>query len=260
MVERDFLKHLGQQDPAVLKGLWRLRQRAYLEAGVPERDRRPPPPRMRRFWTEMRFPGDGLLFALLVGFFVSAAGLATIKLLWPALEHAVGVAFPFNLLAFVGAVATWWLAHSRDRLTVKEVEPPDPEAPEPLLELHDLAERSAHRLKQGYRAHLTLAVLVTVVLAALMVFAAVVVAAGHTRFGLLLGVSALLTSSLVGLNWHPFRRAREVRQLATEAERAALHFGLRLASVDNIPSREYRRRAQWREVAQSLVTLERPKV
>lgn len=259
MVERDFLKHLGQQDPAVLKGLWRLRQRAYLEAGVPERDRRPPPPRRRVFWTELRFPGDGFLFALLVGFFVTAAGLATIKLLWPALGQAVGVAWPFNLVAFVGALATWWLAHSRDRLTVKEVEPPDPEAPEPLLELHDLAERSAHRLKQGYRAHLTLAVVVSVVLLALIAFAAVIVAMGHTRFGLLLGVSALLTTSLVGLNWHPFRRAKEVRQLASEAERAAVHLGLRLATVDRIREREFRLRAQWKEVAQSLVTLERPR-
>lgn len=258
MVERDFLKHLAQREPLVLHGLWRLRQRAYLEAGVPDRDRHKPSPPRRTFWRELRFPGDGLLFAVLVGFFVTAAGLATIKLLWPSLGKAAGVALPFDVLAFVGALATWWLAHSRDRVTVKPVEPPDPDSTEPLLELQDLAERSALQLKQGYRAQLTLAVLVSAVLAGLIAWALVIVAMGYTRYGLLLGGSALLTSSLMGLNWHPFGRAREVRRLAAEADRAATNLGLQLASVDAIRDTDGRLRAKWRAVAQSLVALESP--
>ncbi len=259
MVERDFLSHLAARDPAVLHGLWRLRQRAYLEAGVPERDRRPPPTPPRVWWTELRFPGDGLLFAILISFFVTAAGLATIKLLWPVLEQAVGVVWPFNLVAFAVALATWWLGRSRDRLSVKPVEPPDPEAAAPLLELHDLAERSAHRLAQGYRAQMTLAVLVSAVLVGLIAWAGVIAAMGYVRFGLLLGLSALLTASLVGLNWRPFRSAQEVHRLANEASLAAATLGLRLASAERIEDPAFRQQEIWRQVAQSLVGLQRPK-
>jgi len=258
MVERDFLSHLAERDPAVLRGLWRLRQRAYLEAGVPERDRRPAARPPRVWWTALRFPGDGLLFAVLISFFVTAAGLATIKLLWPALEQAVGVVLPFNLVAFAVALATWWLGRSRDRLSVKPVEPPDPEATQPLLELHDLAERSAHRLRQGYRAQLSLAVLVSAVLVGLIAFAGVIASMGYVRFGVMLGLSALLTASLVGLNWRPFHGAKQVHRLAEEANLAAARLGVSLASVERIADPEFRQRATWQQVAQSLVGLRRP--
>ncbi len=255
MVERDFLIQLAERNPAVREGLWRLRQRAYLTAGVPERERAPSRRSFRYRRLELRFPGDGLLFAALISFFVTAAGLAAMKLVWPGLSRGVGI---FDLLALAGGVATWLLARCRDRLSVSPVEAPDAEASEPLLELQDLAERSAHRLKQGYRAQMTLAVAVMALLGLLTLWAAVVAVVGHPRFGVLLGGSALLTASLVGFNWHPFQRAREVRRLASEADLAAARLGLRLAAVEQIRDEDDRRHHAWCVVARSLVGLAKP--
>jgi len=257
MVEREFLSHLAEENPAVGRGLWRLRQRAYLEAGVPERSRAAARFGGRRFFWELRFPGDAVLFASLTAFFVSAAGLAAFRLVWPSLALS-GIELLVELVAFLAAVATFLLSRIRDGVPFRAVQPPDGEAEEPLFELCDLAERCAVHLRQGYRAQMALAVWVMSLLFGLAAWAAFVAAAGHARFGLFLGASALLTASLLGLNWHPFRRAREVNQLANEAELAAARLGLRHASVERLGDRQRRLDAQWRLVAQSLKALRRP--
>lgn len=256
-LQRDFLARLAEQNAEVGRNLWRLRQRAFQSAGVPERSGFTPRAPLRRMPGEMRFLGDSVVFAGLIAFFISAAGLAATNLVWPQMSRAVRL--PLDLVAIAAGVATFLLARTRDRLSVKPVEPPDGEAEDPLWELADLAERSAHRLKQGYRAHMTLAVSVMVMLLGLVAWAVVLMVVGYSRYGVLLGLSALLTAALVSVNWRPFGRARDVLRLADEAKESAALLGLTLATVDRIADEQFRREAQWREVARTLVGVERPR-
>lgn len=240
---------LAALDPRARERLLRLLRRSKWVAGAGDPLEEKAEPFIRR---GMTFPGDALLFGIVVAFLILCVHASLVHLVVPQLESARWVAPLVIVMAATAAVVTWKLGQLRAPPRTATEALPDPKVDSPLVELHDFAASMKRELEQTARAQRILAHWLFGTLLVVAVWGGVLFFRGYVRFAELLVASAALTTSFITLNWKPYAMARRRHLLAEQSDQVAAALAAHIHRLGHSGSADGAWTEEWSVVRDAL--------